>query len=119
MCVHVNSKMLITYLRYMNVLKFVNSAVVALGMPGSNLLYYICTGGPGTRSRKRGKAIHEQHSSEDPSSVLEPSLRTAMVSVQVSSIVASNSQQRRQAKRISRGTAALGSRDKIRRDRRD
>jgi hypothetical protein len=69
------------------------------------------THGPGTRSRKRRKAIHEQHGSEDPSNVLEPSLGTAVVSVQVSSTVASNSRPRRQAKRISRRTAAVGSRD--------
>ncbi|RYP40404.1 hypothetical protein DL769_011577 [Monosporascus sp. CRB-8-3] len=65
----------------------------------------------GARSRKRRKAIHEQHGSEDPSSVLEPSLGTAVVSVQDSSTVTSNSRPRRQAKRISRGTAAVGSRD--------
>jgi hypothetical protein len=69
------------------------------------------TDGPGTKSRKRRKAIHEQHGSEDPSSVLEPSLGTAVVSVQVSSTVSSNSRPRRQVKRISRGTAAVGSRD--------
>jgi hypothetical protein len=69
------------------------------------------TDGPGTRSRKRRKAIHKQHGSEDPSSVLEPSLGTAVVSAQVSSTVASNSQPSRQAKHISCGTAAVGSRD--------
>ncbi|KAH9216127.1 hypothetical protein DL95DRAFT_460419 [Leptodontidium sp. 2 PMI_412] len=64
------------------------------------------TDGPETRSRKRRKAIHKQHGSEDPSSVLELSLGITAVSVQVSSTVASNSRPRRQAKRISRGTVA-------------
>lgn len=69
------------------------------------------TDGPETRSRKRRKAIHEQYGSEDLSSVLEPSLGTTAVSVQVSSTVASNSRPRRQAKRISRRTVAVGSHD--------
>ena len=62
-----------------------------------------------TRSWKRRKAIHEQHGYDDPSNVLKPSLGTAVVSVQATSIAAGHFRLRRQAKRISR--AAMGSRD--------
>lgn len=66
--------------------------------------------GPGT-SRKRRKAIHEQDGSEAQSSVLEPSLGTTVVSTQVTSTATTESRPRRQPKRLSRGTPAVGSRD--------
>ena len=62
-------------------------------------------------SRKRRKAIHEQDGSEAQSSVLEPSLGTAVVSTQVTSTATADSRPRRQPERSSRGTPAVGSRD--------
>jgi hypothetical protein len=66
--------------------------------------------GPGT-SRKRRKAIHEQDGSEGQSSVLKPSLGTAVVSTQITSTATTNSRPRQQPKRSSRRTPAVGSRD--------
>ena len=66
--------------------------------------------GPGT-SGKRRKAIHEQDGSEAQGCVLEPSLGTAVVSTQVTSTATTDSRPRRQPKRSSRGTPAVGSRD--------
>lgn len=64
--------------------------------------------GPGTRSRKRQRGIHEKDGGAAPSSLLELGLGAAVVSTQVSSAVITDSRPRRQSKGIFCGTAALG-----------
>jgi hypothetical protein len=63
--------------------------------------------GPGSRSRKRGKAFHKQHGSEDPKLRPGTEARDGDSHDSGTSTVTNNSRPHRQAKH---GTAALGSR---------